>query len=116
MEVGPMKRALTLGIGALALAGATLPSAAAELGPVVAAPVGRVVPAAVAFYNWTSCYLGGNLGGKWGKFTGDATVTGFSPVPLGPDTTGTGGTWDSSLIGGGQVGCQYQTGSLVFGI
>jgi outer membrane immunogenic protein len=107
-----MKRPLTLGvgvgIGALAFAGVTLPGAAADLGYVVAAPI--------AFYNWTSCYLGGNLGGKWGSFTGAANVTGFSPVPLGPDVTGTGGTWDSALIGGGQVGCQYQSGSLVFGI
>jgi outer membrane immunogenic protein len=102
-----MKRALTLGLGVLMLAGATLPSAAADLGRIVAAPI--------AVYNWTSCTIGGNLGGKWGRLTGTTAVTGFPPVSFPNGMTESGDSWDSSVIGGGQVGCQWQSGRFVYG-
>ena len=67
-----MKRAITLGIGALALAGMTLPTSAADLGarPITKAPVAAPVVA----YNWTGCYIGANGGGKAGKFSGNTTI------------------------------------------
>jgi outer membrane immunogenic protein len=111
-----MKRTLSLAIGVLTLAGATLPSAAAELGRVMAAPIGRVMAAPIAVYNWTSCYIGGNLGGKWGRLTGAATATGFPTVSFPNGLTESGGSWDSSLIAGGQIGCQWQSGNFVYGI
>ena len=59
-----MKRAITLGLGALALATMSLPSSAADLG---ARPVGKApVMAPVALYNWSGFYIGGHVGGVWG--------------------------------------------------
>ena len=59
-----MKRAITLGLGALALATMSLPSSAADLG---ARPVGKApVIAPVALYNWSGFYIGGHIGGVWG--------------------------------------------------
>lgn len=69
-------------------------------------------------FSWTSCYLGGNLGAKWGN-RGDTielaavpfpggTIPSFS-VPLQGQSVG-------SFIGGGQAGCNYQIGNVVLGI
>ena len=62
-----MKRGLILGIGVLALAGMTISAGAADLprAPVAAPPV--PLP-----FSWTGCYLGGNVGGKWGSIDGSA--------------------------------------------
>ena len=62
-----MRRAITLGIGALVLAGMTFPAAAADLGarPITKAPIAAPVVA----YNWTGCYIGANGGAKAGKFS-----------------------------------------------
>jgi outer membrane immunogenic protein len=60
-------------------------------------------------YNWTGCYIGGNVGGAWSRdsftFTNNALVVeDFSFNP-------------SSFIGGGQIGCNYQfTPNWVLGI
>jgi outer membrane immunogenic protein len=93
---------VSLGIGGLGAASAAdLPLKARPL-PVVAA------------YNWTGCYIGANVGGKWAR-TGDVVnipATAASPastLDLGRDTSDT-------FIGGGQVGCNWQTGKVVFGI
>jgi len=56
-----MKQAFTLGIGLLALAGAALPAAAADLGR---APPPLVAPA-VAVDDWSGFYVGLGLGGRW---------------------------------------------------
>jgi outer membrane immunogenic protein len=60
-------------------------------------------------YSWTGCYLGGNVGGAWQRnYTVDVTV-----VP----TFDTGGDNASSVVGGVQVGCDYQlASSLVIGV
>ena len=64
-------------------------------------------PAAVVAerYNWTGVYLGGNAGYGWSRLTGtDLTF---------------GGTTSSTVrgfVGGGQIGANYQMGSIVFGI
>lgn len=58
-------------------------------------------------YGWTGCYIGGNVGGGWAR----NDVTDFLTVP-GFDigrSTGTG------IVGGGQVGCDYQMANWVFG-
>ena len=61
--------------------------------PVVVAP----------FYNWTGCYVGGNIGGAFG----DASVSGG-----GGTVSGNG----SGFAGGGQIGCDYQfSGGWVIG-
>jgi len=65
-------------------------------------------PPPPAVYSWwTGCYVGGNLGGAWGRpeYTLDNTAARetFTFTPL-------------AVIGGGQVGCQYQWNSLVLGL
>jgi len=72
----------------------------------------------VAVYSWTGCYVGGNIGGKWAR-TGDVVnipaatgvggATAASSLDLGSATSDT-------FIGGGQIGCNWQSGNLVFGI
>lgn len=69
-------------------------------------------------YTWTGCYIGGNVGGGWGQRTGDrgiinsgnGTLNAGIGVPAGLDIG------PSGVIGGGQAGCNYQTGQIAFGI
>jgi len=104
-----MNRIVSLSFSALALAGITLPAMAADM-PVKAPPV--AAPPIV--YNWTSCYIGGNVGGKWATFSRDVvTVPGLFGVPI----FGTvGRDSNTEAVYGGQIGCQWQTGGWVFGI
>jgi outer membrane immunogenic protein len=110
-----MKRALTLGIGALALVGSAFTAAAADLG---ARPIGKApMVAPPPPFSWTGCYIGGNIGGKRGELDGDATLLAVPPLfPLTTTLVFNNGDDETGLIGGGQVGCQWQTGAFVFGI
>jgi outer membrane immunogenic protein len=72
-------------------------------------------PAPVVVYNWTGCYIGGNLGGGWERTrqTQIAKVDG-SVVGL---NNNFGSSTGSAFIGGGQIGCDYQfAGNWVVGI
>ncbi|MCW5692427.1 MAG: hypothetical protein KIT48_08685 [Pseudolabrys sp.] len=87
---------------AVALLGATLfgglSANAADMpvkGPVYKAPP-------MVMYNWTGCYIGGNLGGVWGKSNID--IPGY-PSNFDINT--------SSFVGGGQLGCNYQVQQVV---
>jgi outer membrane immunogenic protein len=86
-----MKKLLVAGIAAAAFCG--VPALAADLP--TKAPVYR--PAPVELFNWTGCYIGGNLGGAWKSFRSEDT-DGFVQV----NHTGSG------FVGGGQIGCDYQ--------
>jgi opacity protein-like surface antigen len=91
-------------------------------GPAIAAdlPMKSEAPHVAPPFSWTSCYLGGHLGG--GRATKDVT----DPVQLvqdsfngGPITTGitTVSTTPTGVVIGGQIGCDYQFASnLVVGI
>jgi len=61
-------------------------------------------PAAAPFMTWTGCYLGGNVGG--------ASARSQIAQPDGSSASST----VNGIAGGGQVGCDYEAGSLVFGI
>jgi outer membrane immunogenic protein len=80
------------------------------LSGVAAAAIGIIVqdPAQSApLYNWTGCYIGGNVGGGWSsnKFDPNNTIA-FE-----------GGTAHASgVVGGAQLGCDVQSGMLVFGV
>jgi outer membrane immunogenic protein len=73
-------------------------------------PVKAPAPAAVPHgpYNWTGLYVGGNIGGSWGGHRTVATVDGAALV----DAT----AHPDGVIGGGQIGYNWQTGSWVFGL
>jgi outer membrane immunogenic protein len=64
-------------------------------------------------FSWTGCYIGGHIGGGWGRKTVSipdlAFTAGVPPGTLPPGFSVpcvTGNT--SGVLGGGQVGCNYQ--------
>jgi outer membrane immunogenic protein len=102
-----MKKMLA-GITGAALIAIT-PGNAADLGrPIYKAP--PPVPAPVRVFSWTGCYIGGNIGWGWGRdtisipnvaeITGEPELTGVSAPSETADTSG--------VLGGGQIGCNYQ--------
>jgi outer membrane immunogenic protein len=93
-----MKR-LLLGT-AMALA-VIVGASAADLRPV---PVYSKAPP--PFMSWTGCYIGGNIGGGWSSSSYADGVLGFSD----------GGANGAGVVGGGQIGCDYQVGAFVFGV
>jgi outer membrane immunogenic protein len=104
---------LLVGTVALVIAAGTGSAFAADL-PVKAPRAPVVVPVA---YSWSGCYIGGNGGGLWARK--DFSVPPF--VTVNGVTVATGGAAIGSQdvsgwLAGGQVGCNYQTGSWVFGI
>ncbi len=81
-------------------------------GPALAADLARprahaVYGPAVALYNWTGCYVGGNGGGFWARRDWSNPVFGGGGFG---DETASGG------LGGVQVGCNYQIGQWVLGV
>lgn len=101
-----MKNFLTTTIAMLALSGGS--ASAADMAPRLATKA----PAAAPVFSWTGCYIGGFVGGA----TPDRDVR---AVDLN-GYNGIGETWfyraDSTFIGGGTVGCNYQTGAFVVGV
>jgi outer membrane immunogenic protein len=91
-----MKNAIIAGAALLALG--TGAAGAADL-PFKAPPV--YVPPA---FNWTGCYIGGNVGGAWAQSNWTDNLLGVS----------WGNTSDARFIGGGQIGCNYQFGNPGF--
>jgi outer membrane immunogenic protein len=106
-----MTRLLLVSMALLGLA--TAPVSAADAPPDLTREIIYTPPppAPVALYNWSACYIGGNLGGVWASKTfNDPTgaATGAAGTSLGSHTASGGG-------GGGQVGCDYQAGWAVIG-
>ena len=97
----------------------TLPAIAADLS---VSPLGTYTPPR-PIYTWTGCRIGVNIGGgsartSWNHPLGTFGVTPAGapvgtpagvPVYLGDHTA-------SGVVGGGQLGCDYQVGQFVFGI
>lgn len=68
-------------------------------------------PPSAPMYNWSACYIGGNFGGVWSSKTFNdpsGAATGVAGTDLGSHTA-------SGAGGGGQLGCDYQAGWVVFG-
>jgi outer membrane immunogenic protein len=96
-----MKQAL-IGVGFSAVVLAATSALSADM-PVKARPA----PVMVAATTWTGCYIGANVGGGWS----DSKWINFN--------NGGGISFDYSpdgIVGGGQVGCDWQHGQFVFGI
>jgi outer membrane immunogenic protein len=101
----------------LVLASATMAILAT---PSYAADFARKAPAyaAPAAYGWTGCYAGVNGGGAWGRSNMSTVLfpnsTAANIVAVqnldSPNLRPDGGT------AGGQLGCNYQTGRIVFGV
>ena len=104
-----MRRHMKLIVAAVAMLGIGASGVASAADLPVKAPR-PVVP----LYYWTGCYVGGNVGGGWSKM--DTTrVQIDNPLTTVQDNFGSENN-DSGFIGGGQVGCDFQTNNLVFGI
>lgn len=101
-----------IALGMLAAVVMTGSAVAADMAPRYT----KAPPAPVAVYNWTGCYIGGNVGGAWHNINQNvprttAGTTFVPPLDLGSADSG------GDVIGGGQVGCDYQfAGRWVVGI
>jgi outer membrane immunogenic protein len=72
--------------------------------PYTKAPVYAAPPVS---FPWTGCYIGGNVGGGWDRFNAGELAFAGVPTPL----VDYGSNRGSSVIGGGQIGCDYQFAS-----
>jgi outer membrane immunogenic protein len=75
----------------------------------------KAPPPPVVVYNWTGCYIGGNVGGGWDHSDQSrvGTVTGAVISPAQSFGSGNG----SNVIGAAQIGCDYQfAGNWVVGV
>ena len=107
-----MKRSVLLSVGLL------VSTAASALAADLAVKARPMVPVATV-NDWTGLYVGGNLGGKWDSQNSPITL-GAIPGSTDPrftvaNSSPFSGT-ASSLIGGGQIGYNWQVGSWVFGV
>jgi outer membrane immunogenic protein len=105
MGVG-LKQILLASIAGVAALLAIAPASAADLG---ARPVYTPL-ARLSAFSWTGCYIGGNIGWGWGRDT--VSIPNLAQTTGVPELAGvslpsvTGNT--QGLLGGGQVGCNYQ--------
>jgi outer membrane immunogenic protein len=97
---------------ALVAALATGSAFAADLPP---APQVYAPPPALAppIYSWTGCYLGIEGGGAWGR-SQQTAATAPAPADVGLPITSPFNM--SGALFGGTAGCNYQFGSVVFGV
>ena len=101
-----------------ALAASVIAFSAANASAADMAVKARPMVAPMPVYSWSGCYVGGNVGGGWGERagnretinSGNGTLNAGTGVPVGPDTR------SSGVIGGAQVGCNYQASLLVVGV
>ena len=91
-----------------------------SMGVGFAADMPAKAPAAQPAYQWSGCYIGLNAGGgaSGSNFTttvGAGTfLVGSDPATVSNDGTGSGS--GSNFLGGGQAGCNWQSGTVVAGL
>jgi outer membrane immunogenic protein len=117
-EPSPVEAWLRASIPVLAIALAS----AAPLAPAAAADLGVPGPAYYpakpfpppAIYDWTGIYVGGNIGG--GILTDSASQNGVSVLPGATNLVGSANLSPAGVIGGGQIGANYEFAPWVVGI
>src|SRR6202012_4329758 len=97
----------------LILSAAVAASAIVGIGAASAAGLpmyAKAAPGVVSVYDWTGFYVGGNVGGEWGRFNDPfavAAVTAFGiTAPAGTIPLS---STDSSFTAGGQIGYRWQS-------
>jgi outer membrane immunogenic protein len=88
--------------------------------PVLAADMPVKAPLAAPSYNWSGCYVGANAGGIWEHDNAPVTLvdpTGIAAVAFTTGRIASGFSYDrSSVLGGGQFGCNWQVTKWVVGV
>src|SRR5205809_1125483 len=98
-------------LGSVSAAGMSVASVLLSTPATMAAPP--------ASFNWTGFYIGGSGGGASLLSDFDQSAGGFAFVDIGtsPATPSVlGGKTGTSLLGGGQLGYNWQQGNVVFGM
>ena len=98
-----MRRCLLLSAASVAFAGSAF---AADLGTPMPYKAPMVAP---PIFSWTGCYIGGSVGGGFGQTTMTDDIGFVAPAGSSASTD------TSGVVGGGQVGCNYQFSSVVIG-
>lgn len=84
---------------------------AADLAP---RPYTKAPAPVMAVYNWTGFYIGGNVGYSWGSAGNSETISrSLTGVPL---FTNSARNDVNGVIGGGQVGYNWQVTNWLFGL
>lgn len=100
--------AIVLAVASLGFVGMGSGSAADMAMPLKTPMVAAPVP-----FSWTGFYIGGNVGAGWG--TVEPTVLANPAIPLAANLT-LGTVSPSGFVGGGQLGFNWQTGWVVWGV
>jgi len=80
---------------------------AASAADLAARPYAKAPVYAASPVTWTGCYIGGNVGSGWNRFSSGGVAFAGVPNPFIDYGSQTG----SAVVGGGQVGCDYQFAS-----
>jgi outer membrane immunogenic protein len=84
---------------------------AADLAP---KPYVKAPPVAATVYGWTGFYIGGNVGYSWGRARNSETISNFrTGAALFTDTSSND---VNGVIGGGQIGYNWQAQNWLFGL
>jgi outer membrane immunogenic protein len=105
--VGAAMKYSTLMVSAAVAGSAVFGFGAATAADLAARPYTKAPIYGAPPVSWTGCYIGGNVGGGWSRF--NAGEVGFAGVPT--PFVDYGSNNGSSVIGGGQIGCDYQFAS-----
>jgi len=109
----------SLGFRTAACAAVVL-AAALQTGGARAADLAVKAPPAAAAFSWSGCYLGANAGLGWASSDFGSSVGGGSHLAAGDagavGLAGTGSANSTGFAGGGQVGCNLQSGAFVYGL
>jgi outer membrane immunogenic protein len=106
---GILMRTLLVGIAGMLVIGAVNPASAADTGPpriTKERPIQSQSP--VSVFNWTGFYLGGNFGGARARTDFTVNASGAVGGIQLPTTTRSGSTNGSGIVGGGQIGFNYE--------
>jgi len=99
---------------------ANMPMGTASANKAPSASMATKAPVAPPVYNWTGCYVGVNAGGGAGSSdfntsVGPGTYLGAADAAtVSQDASGSHN--NSSVLGGGQAGCNWQAGTVVIGL
>ena len=97
-------------LSAACLLGMAISASAADL---AARPYTKAPVMVADVYNWTGFYIGGNVGYSWGRSVDTSTLANGAGTVL---FTSFDSTNLDGIVGGGQIGYNWQSQSLVWGL